>query len=606
MFAIVHSSWRLLGQSEKRRLFLFMVGRVFLNFLDVFGLAAVGLLAFVLVSGQPEHEFFVALQLRENHLIIVLVVVVATAFVVKAAVGGTLVRGLLRFLARIESDFSNKIGADIFSGKLHSFRAKSRQEIEFAILRSTNVAISGILGQAANVLADLSLALFIFAFLIFADWRVAIAMLVYIILFLLSFQAFARKSIEKAGSDLGKGSISVHEAISNLSVAYREISVAGVLAVFLSSLADSRVKVANAGAYMGFVSVIPRLLMEVAVVVGGLGFLVFQLAFNEGKVDGVIVGIFLLGGVRLLSALLPLHNAVMSFRYDAYSARLGQEMLREILEGGEEWEPSTARIQRTPLEYPAVNARGLGINVEVSDVSFRQDDAPEGAQTLSGVTLSIAAGTTAALIGPSGSGKSTLADIILGLLVPENGRVRLDGFSPQEMVRNAPGKLAYVPQKPGMIRGTIAENIALGVHQSEIDSSLLLQVSSQAGLSELIDRLPEGFHTDLGNHSDSLSGGQIQRLGLARALYTRPSLLVLDEATSALDAETEATISDNLEKLKGKMTLVIIAHRLSTIQEADCVYVLEGGSLVTSGSFSEVRASSDIVNRYISLMSIKQ
>jgi ATP-binding cassette subfamily C protein len=154
-----------------------------------------------------------------------------------------------------------------------------------------------------------------------------------------------------------------------------------------------------------------------------------------------------------------------------------------------------------------------------------------------------------------------------------------------------------------LVSGTIEQNIALGVPFEEIDQVALWAAINAAKLSELVSSLPDGVKSSLGKQSDSLSGGQLQRLGLARALYTNPRLLVLDEATSALDAETEATISESLALLKGHTTLIVVAHRLSTVQKADVIHVLAEGLIIASGTFQELRNGSPLVKRYVQLMS---
>jgi len=157
-----------------------------------------------------------------------------------------------------------------------------------------------------------------------------------------------------------------------------------------------------------------------------------------------------------------------------------------------------------------------------------------------------------------------------------------------------------------LVSGTIEQNIALGVPIDEIDQVALWDAIASAKLTELVASLPDGVKSSLGKQSDSLSGGQLQRLGLARALYTKPRLLVLDEATSALDAETEATISESLALLKGHTTLVIVAHRLSTVQKADVIHVLDQGRIIASGTFQELRKGSPLVKKYVRLMSFDE
>jgi ATP-binding cassette subfamily C protein len=219
--------------------------------------------------------------------------------------------------------------------------------------------------------------------------------------------------------------------------------------------------------------------------------------------------------------------------------------------------------------------------------------------------LEIAPGKQAALIGHSGAGKSTIADIILGLLEPSGGYIALDGKPPLEIVQSSPGKLAYVPQKPGMISGSIIENIALGVAKADIDEVRLSKAIDDSHLREVIDALPEGLSTDLGKRRDELSGGQLQRIGLARALYTQPKLLIMDEATSALDANAENEINKALDDMRGEVTVVLIAHRLNTVQRSDVVFLMENGEITASGTFPDLLKSSKTVQNLAKLMSIE-
>jgi ATP-binding cassette subfamily C protein len=204
----------------------------------------------------------------------------------------------------------------------------------------------------------------------------------------------------------------------------------------------------------------------------------------------------------------------------------------------------------------------------------------------------------------SGAGKSTLADLILGLLEPSKGTVSIEGLKPSELISKQPGILGYVPQKPGMISGTIAQNIALGIEPVNVNQAWLRDAISAAHLSDFIDSLPEGLETDIGKRKDELSGGQLQRIGLARALYSRPKLLVMDEATSALDAESENKINIALDEMRGKVTVILIAHRLNTIQRSNVVFLMEQGVIEASGTFQELLKSNSTVKNLANLMAI--
>jgi ATP-binding cassette subfamily C protein len=157
-----------------------------------------------------------------------------------------------------------------------------------------------------------------------------------------------------------------------------------------------------------------------------------------------------------------------------------------------------------------------------------------------------------------------------------------------------------------LVSGTILENIALAENDDEVSRGQALEALKLANLSELISELPDGLDTHLGKLQDGLSGGQMQRLGLARALYTKPGLLIMDEATSALDADSEAEIQKALDSMRGKVTVVLIAHRLNTIQHADKVILLEDGLVKDSGTFKELIARNTSVERVVDLMRVEK
>jgi ATP-binding cassette subfamily C protein len=223
---------------------------------------------------------------------------------------------------------------------------------------------------------------------------------------------------------------------------------------------------------------------------------------------------------------------------------------------------------------------------------------------LSNISMLIPSGHQVAIIGKSGSGKSTLADLILGISKPSSGDILIDGMTPQTVLAKYPGFAAYIPQTPGLVSGSLAENIALGVPADLIDKQRLDEAVRGSDLSALISELPDGAFTDIGKRKDELSGGQIQRIGMARALYTQPKLLLMDEATSALDAESEDAINRFIDRLRGKTTVIMIAHRLHTIQRADSVYLLTEGTIEASGKFTDLVKTNETLGNLAKLVSI--
>jgi ABC-type multidrug transport system fused ATPase/permease subunit len=194
--------------------------------------------------------------------------------------------------------------------------------------------------------------------------------------------------------------------------------------------------------------------------------------------------------------------------------------------------------------------------------------------------------------------------VILGVLVQDSGEVTISGKNPLSAIETWPGAIGYVPQDVIITSGTFRENVALGYPVKIASDASVSEAIQVAQLSEFISTFPTGVDTQVGERGAKISGGQRQRLGIARAMFTKPKLLVLDEATSALDGETEANISDAISSLKGSVTVVMIAHRLSTVRHADLVVYLEEGRILAQGSFEEVRSKVPGFDRQAQLMGL--
>jgi ABC-type multidrug transport system fused ATPase/permease subunit len=240
--------------------------------------------------------------------------------------------------------------------------------------------------------------------------------------------------------------------------------------------------------------------------------------------------------------------------------------------------------------------------VELINVTFSYSDNSDS--VLNQVNLDIDAGQIVAIVGPSGAGKTTMADIILGVISPDKGSVKISNHSPLTAIEKWPGAIAYVPQDVMVSNSSIRENVGLGYSNEEINDNLVLQALKIAHLDKFIQTLPEGLQTNVGDRGTKLSGGQRQRLGIARAVFTKPKLLVLDEATSSLDGQSESDISDSINDMRGEITVILIAHRLSTVKNADKVVYLEGGKIVSVGTFEEVRKNVPNFEKQASLMGL--
>ena len=289
-----------------------------------------------------------------------------------------------------------------------------------------------------------------------------------------------------------------------------------------------------------------------------------------------IISLFAVAGYRLMPSLQGVYRSVTQVRF-AVSAL--HRLIREFEVG-----PSSLEIDPPNVLVPLHE-------ITMRDIGYRYPLADRVA--VENLDLKISVGSSVGFVGPTGGGKTTTVDLLLGLLDPERGGLFVDGKQiTAKNRRNWQATIGYVPQQIYLGDDTIAANIAFGVNSEEIDIIRVKAAAKVAQLDDFIENeLPKKYFTEVGERGVRLSGGQKQRIGIARALYKQPSVLVLDEATSALDNLTEALIMKSLKDLQGNLTVVMIAHRLSTVVECDRIFYLEGGKLISEGTYDELRNS---------------
>ena len=312
--------------------------------------------------------------------------------------------------------------------------------------------------------------------------------------------------------------------------------------------------------------------------------------------------VFLATATRVMPSLLRLQTAALANRGAAGAAEPTSALAEDLGYPAEGPDFEALDSAEVPRGSDDGDPRFIS-RIEVRDVTFTYPSADSPA--VRGIDLIVEPGRSVALVGRSGAGKSTLADLILGVLQPQQGTVTVCDRNPGEAVRRWPGRVAYVPQDVMLTNDTVRANVALGLPTDLTDDDAVWDALRGADLEEYVREQPEGLDAEIGERGLRMSGGQRQRLGIARALFTRPQLLVLDEATSALDAETEQSVTRMLESLAEHVTTVIIAHRLSTIRNADQVVYMEKGVAVAKGTFSEVCARVPALQRQAQLMGLQ-
>jgi len=594
MRASVSAVFGLLSLRERVIYWVLVVGRALTGMLDIIGILLIGVVSAILaasVGGDPPPTLLgVQIPALDSNGLLWLVVGVLAAFLLKALIAVTLMRAQSRFVARVETRNAAGLAASLLAGSPATMRRHSRADIQFAITDSTVYAFTGLLNNVATLVAESFLVLVIAATLTAVDPIVAVFTLLYFAIVVVVIQVLIGRALKRAGREAVDGTLTTIGAIGDTLAAHRELTVLQRREAFVARIDAARARVADSGATLTFLGGMPRYVVETALMLGVVLLVAALLSLGGLETALVTVGVFLTGGVRMMASLIPLQSAVANIRQNAEKAKPALELMIAIV----------PHAPTTGIPVPE-ELGSSALPVRLSCVGFRYPGADRDAVT--DVDLEVAPGDYVALIGPSGAGKTTIADLVLGVLEPTRGDVAIAGSRPDAVGAAVPGIIAYVPQRPGLVSGSIGENIALGIAAGEVDAQRMARVVQQAHLGELIDSLPAGIEASVGAHADAVSGGQVQRIGIARALYPQPRLIVLDEATSALDAGTEAIVAENIHALRGEVTVIVVAHRLSTVQRADVVHVVEDGRITASGTFAEVRAAAPMVEEYVRLMS---
>ena len=315
-------------------------------------------------------------------------------------------------------------------------------------------------------------------------------------------------------------------------------------------------------------SITPKYLVEAVCMTGLLIAIVIKLNFGQKELTAFIpqLATFAVAAFRLLPSVGRINEHVTNIMYAIPSV----DLIYEDLKGIEDYQEQQKQDEVSQWHFEK--------EIRVNKITYAYPDAETN--VLEDAECIIPKGKTVALVGSSGAGKTTLADIILGLLVPQRGKILADEINVFKNLGIWHHKIGYIPQVIYLSDDTIRNNVAFGVYEDKIDDEAIKAALEKAQLWEFVDSLPMGLDTLVGDRGVRLSGGQRQRIGIARALYHDPEILVLDEATSALDSETEAAVMEAIEQLQGTKTMLIIAHRLTTIRKADIIYEVENQKIV--------------------------
>ena len=600
---VLYKSLQILDAGDRKKLLLITVLQSGLAFLDLAGVAAIGLVGALAVTGvqsaAPGNRVSAALELLnlQNFSIQMQVTIIgllaAALFLTRTVLSIIISRRVLYFLSRRAAKITGNLTSKLLSLPLLKLQERSNQETLYTLTTGVNYIMLGVIGSAIAVIVDLALLILIVSGLFAIDKIMAITTILFFTLLGVSLYKSMSGRAKFLGKESAKVGVDSNEKILEILNSYRELVVKNRRGYYSELIGKTRLKLANIVAEQSFMPNISKYVFESGVIFGALIISALQFLTQDATRAVASLSVFLAASSRLAPAVLRIQSTAVQSRIAIGGAAPTLSLISDLIN------LTNIDSNSQPLQVDHV---GFNPDIIIENISFSYLKSDK--KVLENVNLEIKNGEIVAIVGPSGAGKTTLVDIILGVISPDNGVVRISGLEPLQAIENWPGSIAYVPQDVMVSNCSIRENVGLGYSNDEIGEDLVEQALHIAHLYEHVVSLPEGLETNVGDRGTKLSGGQRQRLGIARALFTKPKLLVLDEATSALDGQSESDISDSINDMRGQITVILIAHRLSTVKNADKVVYLESGKIVSIGSFEEVRRNVPNFEKQASLMGL--
>ena len=587
LISIVLRILGILSKKDKFKLILLGISQILLSFLDLIGVALIGIIGSIAVSNNGSRkigtrvekvlEFLKIDGFSIQQQVAIIGAVASLVLISKTLFSIYFSRRTLFFLSIRSANVTKNLLAKLLNQSLLEVQKKSLQENIYMVTGGVGNIISGILGSLTAIIADFALVIVLIIGLFYIDPLVSILTILIFGGILILLYVFLQNKASYLGKNQAILSIKSIELIQEVLNSYREAMVGGKRPYYVNQIGSNQLKLAKNNAKLSFLPSISKYVLEITVVLGTLLISGLQFIRSDSTRAVTILSVFFAASARIVPALLRIQQASIYVKATSSASISTLEMVEGL---------SKDDVVLSVNSYSNIH-KGFDSTIELNNISlFYQSNLN---LALDNISIVINNGESVAIVGKSGAGKTSLIDVLLGVIEPQQGTIKISGVNPKEAINNWPGGISYLPQNPHIFNGTIRENVCSGYDNSQISDEEIWRALRVAQLEKLVLSLEDNLDTYIGDQGNKLSGGEKQRLGIARAILTKPKLLVMDEATSSLDSQTELEITTALTELKKDTTIILIAHRLSSTRSMDKIIYLEAGKIIAMGKFNEVR-----------------
>ena len=569
-------------KKDQKKLILIIFGTIIVSIFEVAGIVSIGPFIGIVTNSQIIFEnhylklVYDYFEFSEVNKFLILIGFISLSTIIIANLLSTL---MLMVSINFSSNLGHKLSLKLLSLYLFQpynfFLKRNSSDLSKNILTEVGRVVGGIYLPSIILISKMVVSLFIIISLMFVNFYLSIILatifsLTYLVIFLIF-----KKKIEIIGK---KNSDAVYEKFKFVNESFRSFKLLKIHKIeffFLNLFKESSKNFTKTNAKSLIISQSPRYLIETIAVSSVILIIIVILTINSGYNIVPVIAIYAFAGLRLLPSFQEIYRSInlIKYHFPAYE-KISNDLKLEI---------SLDPIDKDTDKLKFKDFK----NIYFKNVSFKYENQQNF--VLDNISFQIPSKKTIGIIGKTGAGKTTLIDLFIGLLTPYSGKILIDDYNLISHKSSWHNLISYVPQSPTILDGTILSNIAYGKNKDEIDQDTVTEVVKTSGLESFINSLPEGLDTYVGERGVKLSGGQIQRIALARSLYKKPKCLILDEATSSLDTNTESKIVESINQLANKITIVVVAHRFETIKYCDEILELKDGKIVNLYSQHEFR-----------------
>ena len=574
---------RHLDSSKKMGLCLILFFIIISTLLEMMSIGLVfPLLTLILDPTANNLNFFentkIAFNMSESinmlHFIIVLILLL---FLIKTIFLTFIIIFQVKFFISLNKLITHKVFKTFLSQSFLFYLQRNTSELLNTVTNESNHFVLYI-ESFISLIAEILLIFGLIVVLLYFEPIITLVTLIILFTISLVYLLFTNKLIYRLGKLRQK---KVALRIKNVQEGFgsiKEIILLSIKAFYLKKYDASTREELDASGVFKFISTLPRYYIELIFIIGICIFLTYSsLNGFDIKQKLPFLGLAAVAAFKIMPSANRILSLIQNILFTSPAVQMiSNELDLDIIQDINEIETK---------DMPSII---FDREIELNSISFKYPNSSE--EALKNINIKIKKNEYIGIIGKSGSGKTTLINILLGLINPDKGVIRIDNYLnlDQHNLNVWQNKIGFVSQNVFLIDDTIKNNIALGLEENLIENKKLEMAINMSQLSEFIATLPLGVETILGERGNRLSGGQLQRIGIARALYRNPEIIVLDEATNSLDIDTEASFMESIYNLKKNKTIIAISHRLSTVQKCDKIYVIDEGNIISSGTPDEI------------------